>query len=707
MKEEFNFKDQKAIAIYAPNGSMKTSLAKTFSDFSNDIPPKDRFFPNRTSVRRITDESGSEIDKSIIFAVEPYNESFSSSEKTSTLLVNSKLRKEYEQLNKEIDADKSTFLKSLKELSGSKKDLEKEISSSFTPKDNEFYDALSRIKGEMLKEKDSPLSGITYDIIFDDKILAFIETKDVKTAILEYIEKYTELLNASTYFEKGIFNYFNAATIAKNLADNGFFDAKHSVILNADKQKTINSKADLEEVIEEEKNAILTNKELRTRFDKFDKLIQKNTNLRDFHNYLLDNEFILPYFENIAAFKEAVWKSYFKIKIDLYNSLIEKYQKVEARRAEIEEEAKRESTQWHKVIDIFNSRFHVPFKINPENQIAVILGQESSLNLTFTFHDETDSVIVGKNELIRGLSTGEKKALYILNIIFEIETRKKSKKDTVFVIDDLADSFDYKNKYAIIEYLKENLEVPHFHQIILTHNFDFFRTIESRYVKYSQCFMAEKTSSGISLKRAEGIKNIFVNDWKPNFHADLKKRIASIPFIRNIIEYTKGDQDPGYRTLTSLLHWKSDSEGITDSHLAQIYNGIFGGDQMPTDKEVKVVDLINSEAEKCLDANDGFNLENKIIFSIAIRIKAEQFMIKKIDDPEILSSITSKQTSQLSSIFKSRFPDAQSAIEIIDRVMLMTPENIHLNSFMYEPILDMSDEHLKKLYRDILRISSD
>lgn len=31
----------------------------------------------------------------------------------------------------------------------------------------------------------------------------------------------------------------------------------------------------------------------------------------------------------------------------------------------------------------------------------------------------------------------------------------------------------------------------------------------------------------------------------------------------------------------------------------------------------------------------------------------------------------------------------------------MTPENIHLNSFMYEPILDMANEHLKELYRKI------
>lgn len=34
----------------------------------------------------------------------------------------------------------------------------------------------------------------------------------------------------------------------------------------------------------------------------------------------------------------------------------------------------------------------------------------------------------------------------------------------------------------------------------------------------------------------------------------------------------------------------------------------------------------------------------------------------------------------------------------------MTPENIHLNSFMYEPILDMSDIHLKDLYKRVTGI---
>ena len=48
---------------------------------------------------------------------------------------------------------------------------------------------------------------------------------------------------------------------------------------------------------------------------------------------------------------------------------------------------------------------------------------------------------------------------------------------TIFVVDDIADSFDYKNKYAIVEYLTDILTEPFFLQIILTHNYDFYRTV--------------------------------------------------------------------------------------------------------------------------------------------------------------------------------------------------------------------------------------
>ena len=706
LQAQLDFSRHKAYAIYAPNGAMKTSLAQTFKDIAGAIASKDRIFPDRVCIRKITDEAGVDLPKESVLVIRPYDEEFGQTEKTSTLLVDSKLRKEYEELHLEIDKSKSIFLKALKEQSKSKKELEKEISSTFTKSDDEFYRALIRVKDEVLAQKDSPFADISYDRIFDEKVLALLGTKDVKTAIESYIKKYNELLAGSTYFKKGMFNYYNAATIAKNLADNGFFNAKHSVNLNADKKLEITSQQQLEDLIAKEKELISHDKELRKKFEALEKLMYKNVTLRDFKDYLEEHEELLPKLVNIEGFKEEIWKTYFKVQIEPYKDLIEKYQAAEKRKQEIEEEAGKQRTQWESVIDIFNSRFFVPFKLIAKNRVSVILGQEPMLSLGFTFEDGVDHVPVERAALMQVLSTGEKRALYILNIIFEVEVRNKAKQETIFVIDDIADSFDYKNKYAIIQYLKDIAEEPYFNQIILTHNFDFFRTINSRFVNYSHCLMALKNSNGITLEKATGIQNVFVNDWKLNFFTDSKKKIASIPFIRNLIEFTKGDKDSDFIKLTSLLHWKNDSAGITQNELDAIYTKVFGTTGKSADGERAVIDVILQEATECLKACDGINFENKIVLSIAIRIVTEQFMVGKIKDTKFVDSIDSNQTPKLLDKFKDLFISDTDAIKTIKRVILMTPENIHLNSFMYEPILDMSDEHLRSLYKEVLTLKS-
>lgn len=705
LQTQFDFSQHRAYAIYAPNGAMKTSFAQTFKDIANASASKDRIFPTRVCSRKISDENGVELSQECIYVICPYDESYGHTEKTSTLLVDSKLRQEYEKLSIEIDKVKDIFLKALKEQSGSKKNLEIEISTTFTKSENEFYRALIRVKDEVLAQKAAPFADIPYDKIFDEKVLSFLATKDVKTAIESYIKKYNELLAASIYFRRGTFNYYNAATIAKSLADNGFFNAKHTVNLNGDERLEITSQKQLEELISKEKEGISNDKELRKKFADIEKLITKNINVRDFEAYLVEHEELLPELANIESFKEEIWKSYFKAKFELFKELIEKYTASEKRKLEIEEEAGKQRTQWESVIEIFNTRFFVPFKLVAKNRIPVILGQEPMLTLGFTFEDGIDQTPVEKDALLQVLSTGEKRAFYILNIIFEVEARKKARQETIFIIDDIADSFDYKNKYAIIQYLKDIDEESYFNQIILTHNFDFFRTIHSRFVNYSHCLMALKCSNGISLNQAIGIKNIFVNDWKPNFFTTPKKKIASIPFIRNIIEFTKGDKDPDFVKLTSLLHWKSDTGIITEGELEGIYNSVFCTNETSGDGKRLMVEIIFQEASECLNTGDGINFENKIVLSIAIRLAAEQFMVKKINDTAFLESIESNQTPKLLAKFKELFCGDIAQIETIKRVVLMTPENIHLNSFMYEPIMDMSDEHLKKLYQDVLALT--
>jgi len=306
---------------------------------------------------------------------------------------------------------------------------------------------------------------------------------------------------------------------------------------------------------------------------------------------------------------------------------------------------------------------------------------------------------------LKVLSSGEKRALYLLNIIFEVEARKKSQQETLFIIDDIADSFDYKNKYAIIEYLKEISEQSNFYQIILTHNFDFFRTIESRgVVHYQDCFFSVKTEEKITLEKAKCINNPFINDWKNELN-DSKKLIASIPFIRNLIEYTKGNYDEDYKKLTSLLHWKKDSESFLMKNLKEIFERTINGIQFPNDDlSLKVIDKIFEVAGDCLSDSEGANLENKIVLSIAIRLSAEKFMIGEINDSTFTSGITRNQTAELLKKYKKDYPNEKSNISTLEEVNLMTPGVIHINSFMYEPILDMSDQSLKALYEHVNKL---
>ena len=124
-----DFSTERAYAIYAPNGMMKSSFAQTFQDAAKGNASKDRIFPERRTERSIRDEHGQELKPDSIFVVRPYDEEFGPTEKTSNLLVNATLRKEYERLQVGIDRAKDALLKALK----SQSDPSGTLSEKFRP----------------------------------------------------------------------------------------------------------------------------------------------------------------------------------------------------------------------------------------------------------------------------------------------------------------------------------------------------------------------------------------------------------------------------------------------------------------------------------------------------------------------------------------------------------------------------------------------
>jgi hypothetical protein len=199
---QYDFSTERVYALYAPNGVMKSSLAQTFHDISKGVSSRDRIFSDRACKRSVLDENGKELTKDSLFVVRPYDAEFAHSEKTSILLVEAGLRKEYEELHAGIVRQKNALLTAIKKQSGSKRDFESEISSTFTASADEFKTALQRIEKELKEQKDAIFADVPYDTMFDEKVLDFLRTPEAQAVIEIYVKRYNELLATSTYFKK-------------------------------------------------------------------------------------------------------------------------------------------------------------------------------------------------------------------------------------------------------------------------------------------------------------------------------------------------------------------------------------------------------------------------------------------------------------------------------------------------------------------------
>lgn len=709
LSEELDFSACRSVAIYAPNGTMKTSFAKTFQDIQDDVKPKDVMFPAREPVCNVTMENGLALDVEL-FVIHPYSETFES-KKLTTLLLKKELRERYQNEYKKIEESETSFYEKLKWLSrlGTNDEVKGEILNSFNEVD--IFSAVLSAESSVLDWKDPIYKEVIYSEIFNSKAFEFL--KEQKDIIKEYIERYNQLVDWSKYLWKD-FNHYKAKKLWDSLGKLSFFKWGHKIkFFDKTSSEFADDIVDLDSFnkkIKDEETVLFSDEKIGKILEKLDAKI-KNAELERLRDYLFANKHLLKELQNPEFFRKRLWTDYFKEILQEYNDFVSKIKIGKIEIQKILEEANGDKAEWKKAIKEFENRFTVPFELEVEN-VADILTKQTEPKIDFIFKDEHtgERMSVWKGEILKVLSQGEKRALYLLNIIFEINARRHDKIKTLFVIDDIADSFDYKNKYAIVQYLKDISEEKDvdFFQIILTHNFDFFRTIQSRgIVTYNNCLASIKSGLEISLKKADWINNVFINDWRLNVASCNRKLLASVAFIRNIIEYTKGEEDGNYKTLTSLLHDKPDSETILVLELQRIFNETFYPHVSLPNQDTSVLNLLRREADAiCVETSTGINLENKIVLSVAIRIISEKFLKSKITDTEFIDWLVNKkvQTGKLFVKYKTDFennPLEEKNLETITEMMIMTPENIHLNSFMYEPIIDMSDDHLKKLYTKV------
>ncbi|GAA7461961.1 hypothetical protein MM0360_08070 [Helicobacter pylori] len=691
-----NFSEANSYLLYAQNGVFKTSFAKSLTDLINNEMPKDNFYPKRESKIEI-EFNGHGISKENVAVFHSYDEKFNSEDSVTTFMAKSELKQRYDNILSELEEKKKVLLKSLK----SGFNYEKEIK---TIKNKNFYEILDKHLTEI--ENSEEHYSFKYHDIFDksEKVKDFVNKN--RDLIEQYFNIYKELLSLSKVFkhtEVGDFGTNHANDLKKALENDRFFKANHSLMIAEEEIKNYNK---LSEIFEEEKNKILNNENLKNSFANVEKAINANKELKAFKDAINRDNTLLTELLNYDSFREKVLFSYLKQFIQNVRSLVELYREKKPEIEEIIKQANKDQKEWESVIEIFNQRFLVPFKVKLQNQKDILLNKDAA-QFRFIFSDDNQDMNVQKEDLQKHLSGGEKRALYILQILFEIEARKRSNETQLLVFDDISDSFDYRNKYAIIEYLNDLQECKQFKLLVMTHNFDFYRTLASRLnIPREQIKMIRKNDAReIIFENGGYLKSVIkcIRDSEKD-----KDFFALIPFVRNLIEYTsfQADKNNNYIKLTSCLHMKKDTKDIQIQDISKIFDSVFG-----TERKKKKIEEDNSKlyfetiyniAEKIYnDKNhDHIELQNKIIFSIVIRLKSEEWMLNKLNQ-EFES--TNNQTRELYDAIKKELSDDEK--RIIQKVLMITPENIHINSFMFEPILDISLDHLYACFEEVKNLN--
>lgn len=724
-----DFTQSNKAILYAPNGIMKTSLSNVFSDISKGLPTIDRIFKNNISTYSVkyystiySNTNLSATDR--IYVVKSFDEKFELSKETiSTLLADETTRKKYDILVQEFKSYTDEFVADFNILSGlPKTKIERFLKDKFDLEDKADWPDIFLKLNELNQDKSSveELKDIKYSDVINEKTIEILTDEDFITKLDDYLNALGKLIEDNELLSEK-FNEYNAEELTKNLKKHNLFASKHKIILKNGTE--ITTLKDWNNEVEKQLNKIYADNELGRKFKSIKTKLSKNEQTRKLKRIIQDNREIIKFLVDIENLTDLFIVTYINnmsrdfgeyfIKVNSYTDEIKK----------IYEKAEQQAERWKKIVNEFNTRFKVPFEVKIENKANFLLKDEVP-NLYFTYtrcegREDEEKADYGKEELMKSLSMGEKRAMYLLYILFDIEIIKEKASNGVgkylVIVDDIADSFDYKNKYAIIEYLYDISRNNNINLLILTHNFDFYRTTVSRIgISRKNCYIVQKNDDETLEMKDFGyskdyFSNVIVSKIKDgNIDTDEKKKklIASIPFYRNLSQYMLLSQEED--ELTCLLHIKSNPLDTVNMELSDIWNIILNVvnhmGNFDNSFDENYINAINRIALNIYNStSDEVILENKIVLSIAIRLETEKFLKSILTANNVDLTTSNNQTRDWSNKAANYLSDEQN--RIINEVNLMTPESIHLNSFMYEPIIDMSNWTLKQLYKEVLNLN--
>ena len=307
------------------------------------------------------------------------------------------------------------------------------------------------------------------------------------------------------------------------------------------------------------------------------------------------------------------------------------------------------------------------------------------------------------------LSNGEQN---FISLTFELLKAKNSDKD-IIILDDPISSFDsiYKNKiaFSIIKFLQSKK------QIILTHNVELIRLIEHQKQNCFQLYLFNNTpdeSNGFfELNDSEKELLLYINKLVYLFRANIAGEIANekhfllsmIPFMRGYSQIVCND---GVKNkLTTLMHGYNNEE----QNVSEIYSQLFGdGTQFTEEYLISAQDIIdlNLDDIQIFRNETQYKLLEKTLRHtltyLYLRLNVEKVLVSRFN----INTNRQEMLSQI--IFRSfRGEDLETKRK---RIFLASKKTL-LNEFnhfegnmnIFQPAIDITDTALEKEKRDIIQ----
>lgn len=545
------------------------------------------------------------------------------------------------------------------------------------------------------------------ETLTEDDFLVLVNKKSSETINNPYVQanlnEYAAAVNKRVASEilDDDFNLENLTNFYNHAVEDKYFDNNKKRLLSISDK--IYDKDGFEELVKNETVKVFDTEEIMQKVSECKKVLSKTASSTKLTNRIVSSPVLLSQIANYDSFINQLFvtmigPSFIKL-IEMERSTILAEQ---AKLSLLKSSFSDDDNCLHKIWELYKTRFNFnKFDLAISNRFDAAIGYDVPLFVKYV--KGTDIEIDNPRDY--RFSTGEIRSYNLINLIIEIEKERIKGSPFTIVLDDAVDSFDYKNKYGIIDYLVDVNKDPNIQLIIFTHNFDFYRSSILAFGKVTtnQYFMYKDDNNDITFYDSKN-KHYYLevckfNDWK---NAPTASQYYSlIPFFRSTMQLESNSHNPDVQAIDEYLHYDDTLSPTKDfSRLDAILNP--RGCKLPLGISINdnFLKKIDSEVANILSSGiNETNLEEKITLGLYIRLFEERFLCKKIiaSAGAIPSFNAYNRTKDLLNYAISLLLLSDEEVSLMTEANIISPSFLHANSFMYEPLIDVGSKPLVDL----------